>query len=303
MAERAGPTFLVVGAPKAGTTSLYEYLKSHPDVFMTANKEPKYFALAGHELDFRGPAAALAQIRYSTVTRLEDYLALFVGGEACAARGEASPMYLHYPGTAERIRAYLPEMKLVAILRNPIERSWSDWLHNVRTGAEEERDFRRALARWSRRRERNWVPFGDYLGKGLYHRHLSDYLRHFPREQMLVLLYDELVQDADTCVRRIFSFLGLAEIQVDTEKRYMVGTPVPRSPRLAAFLGKLEQLLPGRTGDARPRPLTRRLASIPPTMPAEEFAFVEPSFREDVTRLGELLGRDLSPWLRREPVI
>ena len=110
------PTFLVIGAPKSGTTSLYHYVGQHPDIFVSPVKEPRFFAFEGRTLDFRGPGDE--ELNASAVTSIEDYEALFEGRSTEKAIGEMSHLYLYCEGTASRIRRRIPDLKLVAVLRH-----------------------------------------------------------------------------------------------------------------------------------------------------------------------------------------
>ena len=163
--EEVKPNFIIIGAPKCGTTSLYKYVGQHPDVYMSENKEPKFFAFAETDLNFSGHQKAVNQIKSSTTRNFEDYLALFQKGKDYKIRGEASPIYFHYPGTARRIKYYLPGIKMALILRNPVDRLYSDWKHQIRMGWEEETNFIDALRKWDERKNHNWFPYLDYLPK------------------------------------------------------------------------------------------------------------------------------------------
>jgi hypothetical protein len=101
------PNFFIIGAAKSGTTSLYHYLRQHPEIFMSPVKEPRYFALAGHPLDFRGPGDE--RLRQLTTTTLDAYLQLFAGVRNEPAVGEASVLYLHHEDAAEAIAHHVPE--------------------------------------------------------------------------------------------------------------------------------------------------------------------------------------------------
>src|SRR5262245_66695854 len=111
------PTFLIIGAGKSGTTSLYHYLKQHPDVYMSPVKEPLFFAFAGQQVSWAGSGGSRADSR--AITSLEHYQALFREGAGRTALGEASSAYVYYPAAAERLRRLVPDAKLIVILRCP----------------------------------------------------------------------------------------------------------------------------------------------------------------------------------------
>jgi hypothetical protein len=176
------PDFLVIGAPKAGTTSLFRYLSSHPHVHMPERKELSFFVA---ELNWR--------------QGLDWYLAQFVGADGAKAVGEASPTYAwhpSYPRVPERIAGVLPDVRLIYLVRHPIERMRSMYLHAVVLGRER-RPLSRAL-----------LETPDYLDCSRYATQLEQYLRHFPRERILVLRSEDLRDRRRETVERALSFIG-----------------------------------------------------------------------------------------------
>ena len=188
------PNFLIIGAMKSGTTALYYYLEQHPDIYMSPVKEPNFFSSQEQE------NAADA------VTHIGTYQHLFRGGSGKKAIGEASHSYLYEPGAAAEIRRYIPEARLIAILRNPIDRAYSHFLHMVQTGTEPLDDFEQAL-----REEEVGIhkerTFQDYIGRGLYYDQLERYFGTFPREQVRVYLYEDLSDAPISTVQDAFRFL------------------------------------------------------------------------------------------------
>src|SRR5918998_2242905 len=130
-AEMTMPNFLLIGAMKAGTTAFYQLLDKHPQVYMSPNKEPNFFAFEGEKLDFRAPSDIEGLNRHA-VTEIEEYQALFDGVSGEKAIGEASHWYMYKPEASGRIKHHLPEAKLIAVLRDPAERAYSEFLHFVR---------------------------------------------------------------------------------------------------------------------------------------------------------------------------
>jgi len=120
------PTFLIIGAAKSGTTSLWHYLRQHPQIFLTRHKEPNFFILEGLELPpFSGPAAPeilYKKIYKYSVTDIDSYRTLFQEVSQEKAIGEASVPYLYFPQAADRIKKYIPDVKMIVVLRNPIDR-------------------------------------------------------------------------------------------------------------------------------------------------------------------------------------
>src|SRR5918997_438225 len=163
------PNFLIIGAMKSGTTALYYYLEQHPEIYMSPVKEPNFFSSQEQE------NAADA------VTHIGTYQHLFRGVSGQKAIGEAPHSYLYEPGAAAEIRRYSPDAKLIAILRNPIDRAHSHFLHMVRSGTEPLDDFARALQEDVVGIHKERI-FQDYIGRGLYYDQLKRYFNAFSRD-------------------------------------------------------------------------------------------------------------------------
>lgn len=297
------PNFLVIGARKAGTTSLYHYLDQHPKVYMSPVKEPNFFAIEGKKADYRGPDAATRVNRWS-VADPEEYEALFSGAGQSKAVGEASPAYLCNPEAPERIKRHVPDARLIAVLRDPAERAYSAYMHQVRDGRET-LGFAEALDAEEWRTRANWAPGWRYTREGFYHEGLSRYFELFGGERIRVYLYEELRADPLGLVRDAYRFLGVEDsFEPDTSRRHNP-SGVPKSRLLVSVLKRpnplksaLRPLLPeglrGRLSEGLQR---RNLSEAPPLEAGVRGRLVE-TYREDVLALEGLIGRDLSAWLR-----
>jgi hypothetical protein len=294
------PDFLGIGAAKSGTTALHEYLRQHPQVCMSRRKEPNFFAFDRQRPRFRGPGDCTILNR-DALWRLDDYLDQFTAARPGQVVGEISPRYLGTPGAAERIRHWLPEARLFAILRQPADRAWSHFSMRRRDGFEPCQQIEDALADEPRRVRENWGA-GRYFERGLYARDLQSYLEQFPRERIRIYLYDDLVADPAGLFRDLFEFLGVDPAFVPD----MTHRPNPsgdlRNPVLRWLWTK-----PGTRSFVRPllpkalrqrvsswmvrRPLVRR------QMPPETRASLTERYRDEILRLESLIGRDLSSWL------
>ena len=199
------PNFLIIGAAKAGTTSLYDYLNQHPQIYMSPIKEPRFFALEGEKLDFRGPAQGINQ---TSVTTWEQYCQLFQEATTEKAIGEASTIYLSNPKAPHRIKHYLPEVKLIAILRDPAERAFSSYVHLVRDGYEN-LSFTEAVEAEPTRIKENWQPLWYYKERGFYYEQLQKYFAIFKPEQIKIYLYEDLAVDSTAVIQDLSRFLGV----------------------------------------------------------------------------------------------
>ncbi len=300
-AGRGFPNFVVIGTGRAGTTSLYHYLVQHPQIFMTAVKEPKFFALEGHPLDFRGPGDA--RIRAETTTILSEYQRLFEGVRDELAIGEASTLYLSHEAAPEALARYVPDAKLIAILRDPAERAYSNFQHLTRDGHEPCADFEDALRDEPRRIAEGWYYFWYYRDRGFYHRDLSRYFQRFDPRQIRVYLYEELERNPALMLEDMFRFLGVDPgFRSDVSARHNLSGRA-RNPGLQRFLARrhplkeaVKALVPEQLGHRliswlQPSNLVR-LAVKPETR-----ARLVEGYREDIHRLEGLIGRDLSSWL------
>src|SRR5918995_644162 len=148
------PNFFIIGAQKAGTTSLYHYLNQHPQIYMSPVKEPFFF---DHEFSSNGEVVQ---------QEFAEHQALFQGAKGETAIGEASPLYIYAPGTPERIKEYVPEARSIALLRNPADRAYSAFLHAVRIGVEPCTDFAQALRGEEERVRNGWHYIFHYRNRG-----------------------------------------------------------------------------------------------------------------------------------------
>jgi Sulfotransferase family len=294
------PNFLILGAQKAGTTSLFNYLGQHPEVYPSPIKETHFFDHGGVRQTYAGPV----RMPGPKIKSLDEYEGLFDGVRDEKAVGEATPTYLYLPGVAERIRHHVPEARLIAILRDPAERAYSGYQHAVRSGREPLRSFAAALAEEDRRVREGWHPIYHYRSRGFYHAQLSRYFALFGHEQVSVYLYDDLSSDPFGMLRGIFRFLGVSDsFTPDTSTRLNVsGVPTNRAvaglwKRLGGLPPAVKRVVPFET---RQRTKGRIFVKAPPLEPAVRRELVE-AYREDVLRLEDLIGRDLSAWLRAEP--
>jgi hypothetical protein len=302
------PDFLIVGAPKAGTTALHSALSLHPQVFTTTPKEPKYW-LCGDAPPphWRGPGDAHSQQEW--VWRRRDYDALFVPARPDQVRGESTPFYLWSRPAHRRIAEHLPGVRLVAVVRDPIDRAYSNWMHLWSDGLEKVPDFEEAFALQQERVDAGWAPFWRYRDLGLYGeqlRHLYDYV---PREQVLVVRYRDIVDDPVGAVDKVCAFLGIEPGHVDHVPRDNSRSFAPPGLRSRVVGGAIRA---GAYAGQFAAPQVWRKASGPltallqagkadrPKLSPEARARLVPNFVDDIDLLTDLTGEDFSLWLSAE---
>jgi hypothetical protein len=300
------PTFLVIGAGKSGTTSLWSYLGQHPDVFVSPVKETNFFALEGQDVPAQDTSAEQMHHYPWSVTRWADYATLFAGAAGHAAVGEVSPMYLYHPEAPARIKARLPHVRLVAVLRQPADRLFSRWQHLVSEGRAPSARFADALDRSS-----IWWRRPDLVPEGFYGRHVARYLDAFPREQLKVVLFDDLKADLPGVLRDVYAFLGVdpgfvPEVLTPRNVSGRIENPVLRRlvGRESVVRAALERLAPGLLARLREAPrarralhaVRRRLATRDTLSPALRRRLTREVYGDDLDCLEDVLGRDLSTW-------
>jgi hypothetical protein len=312
------PNFFIVGAGKAGTTSLHRYLRQHPQIYMSPVKEPSYFAP-----EIRGNALGKAFERHVRrqsrelpkhlkdglpvkplgwlASDWDDYLRLFQRAEAETAIGEASAGYLWSETAAANIQARIPNARIVMILRDPAERAFSQYLHQLAVGLTKS-TFRQHIEACMRGGPRELGIHYPFLEIGLYYRQVQRYLELFPRDRIRIYWFEEDWRQPARLLRDLFEFLEVdAGFQPDIARKYLER----RAPRWAAmhyFLKEwrlwypLRALVPPdlRTGV---RQFVFRPARSLQLDPSDRQYLVDYYF-EDVRKLAALLDRDLSAWLR-----
>lgn len=297
------PNYLVIGAAKAGTTSLRSYLEQHPEVFVTARGEPSFFAHEGETLAFSGPGDD--DWNGAFVTDIDVYRSLFAGAEGCRAVGEISPRYLYFEGAPERIARHVPEARLIAILRHPVDRAYSHYLMNRSRGCEPAATLPEAIAREAERQAEGWGWDWRYVGAGLYHRQLERYHARFPRERIKVLLYEDL-KDQEAFFADLFAFLGVDPgFRPDTSVRHRKAS-LPKSYALQHLVKQpgpakaaLKRLVPPDTRARAKAWLASWNATAPERLdPDIRRDLFERHFAEECRRLEPLIGRSLAPWFR-----
>lgn len=294
------PNFLVIGAAKGGTTALHRYLKQHPQIFMSPRKELRFFPFENNPPNYCGPGDE-ADAANMTIA-LDDYVAQFEGSEAYPARGEISPLYLYMPQTAERIRHHVPDVKLIAILRQPAERAYSHYLMMKRDGLET-LSFEDALADENRRVADRWGHRWYYVRRGFYAAQLRPYFANFAREQLKVYLYEDYVSNPVGFAQDIFRFLGVDDTFAPDMSVRHNESKLPRSRRLQVFLTEpraaknlIKAFVPERWSRRIGDRLRRENLARPPLTPETHRRLTE-GYREDIEELQAMIGRNLSHWL------
>jgi hypothetical protein len=300
------PDFLIVGAPKAGTTALHAALTQHPRLRLSVPKEPKYFMCGDAPPPFYvGPGDAHS--RREWIWRRDEYTGLFAGIPDDVLCGESTPFYLFDKEAHRRIADQVPDVKLIAVLRDPVDRLYSNWMHLWVDGLEPVSDVVTACEREHDRVNAGWAPFWRYVELGRYGEQLQHLQKWVDKEQIMVLRYRDLVDDPEQTVDGVCRFLGIAEGQVQSIPRDNTRPFVADSPRTRQF-GRL--LRAGAwIGAAFPPQIWRQISQPvlarlhrdslegrPKLQPGARRQLLE-YFRDDIYLLEELTGRSFGDWL------
>lgn len=235
--NNAWPDFYIVGAAKSGTTSMWNYLAQHPDIWLGRIKEPNFFAMGPSGPNVIGPASEdelLQKLHRDSITQSAEYLALFSGAGPDQITGEASVRYLYNADAPGRIAEVRPDARIIMILRDPIERLRSHYAMNRAAGLEP-LELREALEAEDARIEKGWGWDWHYVNVGLYSGQVQRYLDAFDREQILVLRHDELRSDPVGAVRRVCRHIGASEDFLPETSMRSKTAYVPRSRLLDAL--------------------------------------------------------------------
>ena len=300
------PNFLIFGVQKAGTTSIYNYLCEHPQVYMSPLKETEFMGqppLSEAEYDALSNEEKTTRGGRQRILRLKDYCALFDGVTDEIAIGEASPNYLFsHKRVIPQIQQYVPNAKLIAVLRNPVDRAYSDYLMHVRDLVGNQKP----LAEQVRHSGRS----SHTLLKGHYSKGIANFLETFGPEQVKVFLYDELRQDSDRFMQTLYRFIGVdPTFKVNTQTKQQTAQ-VPKNQSINKLLrthnplrsmagAVLKTVMP----EAQRQKLRSRLIAansqgkdaVP--LSEDDRALLTNYYREDILKLQDVLKRDLSMWL------
>lgn len=294
------PAFIVIGAQKAGTTALRHALAQHPQLYLPAFPEPAFFAFEGGASVFDGPQSPSS--RFGLIPTLGDYAALYAGAADEQVLGDVSSHYSYcWPErTAACMYHYIPQARLIAILRQPADRAYSAFNMMRQKGLEPLANFAAALAAEDTPERANWTPDFHYRRNGLYYANLAPYFRRFGTQQMRIFLYEEWISQPAWVLAEICRFLGVAAPpSLDLQQRHRE-TLRPRSMatlrglrRGRRWIGPLRERMPGWLRARLRGWLWVRPAPLPPAVRHALTA----SYVDDIQLLEELIQRDLRHWL------
>jgi hypothetical protein len=303
------PNFFLIGAIKSGTTSLFHYLKQHPDIFMCPIKEPRYFVTPDCEINskLKSDHPKYFRKKNNAISNLDDYLALFQKVKDEKVIGEASPIYLVDARVAERIHKFCPEAKLLVILRNPFDAAYATYKMIKRMFADENRSFLEML-------QGEDVFDDDYttsprlIRSRFYDFQLNQYFKYFPRNQIKIVLYEDLKEN-EKLFESIFKFLEIDHSYLpDTNKKYNVEPAAGQRSLILKYAQRLPIKWKARLVQIIPEKIISRLQKtityqndtqqLPAKCPEDAKKYMFPILQPHIIELQKQLGRDLKEWLK-----
>ncbi|MFN0188185.1 MAG: sulfotransferase [Bacteroidia bacterium] len=310
------PNFLVAGAAKCGTTTLYHYLRQHPDVYMSPIKEPNHFSTDIQPKHFSAEYKLYEKSKNLNIEKYvsgdmqeeqwgayvlnrEHYLQLFKFAKGKQRIGEISNSYMFSDEAALNIKKEFPSMKIVMILRQPAERAYSHYLANLRDGRTT-RPFREEVENDDAKSLHGWCISHLYYELGLYAEQIKKFQDHFPMEQVKIFLFDDLKTNNHSLANELFTFLGLrTDISIDYNERHNEAR-VPKNPGLIKFVTQLG--IKRKLFRAIPKAWQKKAKDSffkegkVPEMSEEDKKWMTSRYVKQIEQLEILIQRDLTSW-------
>jgi hypothetical protein len=294
------PNLIVIGAAKAGTTSLCHYLNQHPQVHVSPIKEPNFFALEGGMVNFRGPGDE-QNINYHSITQLAVYQAHFQPNNNQSIICDGSTLYLSSPIAAKKIKFYTPEAKIIAILRQPAERAFSNFLYAHLRGREPLTDFEDALTAEQQRISQGWGPLWHYKQRGFYFEQLKLYFDLFDQSQIKVYLYEDFITNPLQTTHDIFQFLGINSTFTPDVSMQLNESGMPKNKFLHQLLihpttVNIASYIPPKIHRLLTHYLKKPNLVKPKLSPTIRHQLTQ-IYQPDIINLQNLINHDLAHWL------
>lgn len=306
--------FFVVGVVKGGTTSLYNYFAQHPGIYLGPIKETNHFSDCDMQHDSFEKQYKIdssldiekylkgrrEMVHIAHVRKSEDYTELYANAPQSALKGEICNSYFLSQCAAKKIAEQHPEAKILVVLRNPIKRVYSQYLMNLREAKVLNRSFLEEVQRDYNKEQRGWGVSHNYLELGLYSEQLKRYYACFPKENVKVCFFEEMISERTKVLSDIFQFLGIESMEIENAKAHNSAS-LPRSKKLNYLLNrtgiiKLSKRIVPREKRGKFKNILFSAKSLP-QMNEEEKQFLVDFYKKDVSELEQMLGKDLSQWL------
>lgn len=295
--EKRFPSFIIGGAAKSGTTSLSRYLSNQPGIFIP-NREPNFFTYAGRIPTYQ-------KKNHPFIFDIEQYLQLMnpssISGNDIII-GEKSVSYLYkgyYHRVIKNIQDYHPDwknLKWIFILRNPVERAFSQYIHNL--NFHENLSFQKAINEWQKRKKSGWIPAYDYLGAGCYFEAIQAYMHHF--EQVRVYFFEDLSERPGWLLNDMLRFLEIDKPAQNISYEKFNPSGIPKNTALKKIYKLIqhpnirwiaEKIVPGQAKRS-----FKQFIFHKPLISEDDKKVLSEYFKKDLIELEHLIGHDLSGW-------
>ena len=272
------PNLIIFGAIKSGTGALHQYLDHHPDIFMSPLKEPRYFMHRDTAANERRRTSKIYPIR-----TLEDYAAQFEKAANERIIGESSSGYIYSEFAAKKIMDTLPGVRLVASLRNPVDRACAHFQMITKTEKIDPSILKDKSASWAQ--------------SSLYYEKLKSYFDLFPREQIKIMVYEEWTADTRKALKTLYQFLDVEDtFELNSHIVYRPATVLWPKVRQDSWLRQLKPLIPTRLLMLINSHKARNVRPVEKLIPTDVRSAMNEWYSQDIKRLEDLLERDLSIW-------
>ncbi len=287
---QSAPNFFIVGAPKAGTTSLYHYLDEHPEVFMSPLKETNYFS-------YEATIKQKLYYKEKGISNWNDYQILFENSSDKKAIGEASVSYLFYPEVPQLIKSKFPEAKIIIMLRNPVDRAFSHYQMDYKLGYVND-----SLEKIIFNKNRNAVEnlfYQQFILLGKYFEQVKRYCDTFGAENVLVIFFDDFKNDTVREINRLCRFLGIDEsVKLNLDKTHNpFATPRNFFFRFIYRFKSFRLLIKNSLPQKLLAGIQQIILTNKKTPPAgKTISYLRELYKPDIIQLEKLLNRNLSTW-------
>jgi hypothetical protein len=297
------PNFLIVGAPKSGTTSLHVDLMEHPEIILSSKKESHFFRVGFEGLPWNGPGI-MPDLSTDTI---EKYKKLFISKPGAKAIGEVCPSYFYPPETPLNIKKTLGCIRIIILLRDPSDRAFSQYVYSRMLGCEPEEDFLTAISSEKLRKENNWGEFWYYIHQSFYADIIKRYFNLFGESNVLVLFSDDYLNKRENTLIKLYKFLDVEPNFAKSQsviKRNENFSGLPKN-RFFIFFHKnirpslgnkyFKKLMPEKCKYLYRKFIRHSLKKT--KMTCKERKQLTMILKDDIVQLEKILGVDLKHWL------
>ncbi len=285
------PNFIIVGAPKAGTTALYKFLENNKSVFMSNPKEVNFFS--ANELRKQN-----IYYDYFFVENLSDYEKLFKDSKKNQIIGEASVSYLYYEKTPEKIKKIIPDVKIIIMLRNPVKRAFSHYLMDKRLGLVKY-SFEQIVKSYGKN-ESMKIYYQQYIELGLYYKQIKRYMKFFDSKKIKIYFQKDLLRDPNSIMENLYKFLNINNYDLKNLNRRHNNFSMPKNN----FIQKLysSYWLRNLLSKILPKKIKKKIVDIffeaksKPKISKEIENILREIYKKDIENLEKLLEINLSHW-------